>query len=80
MSQTGPSKRPLTPAQRRNRRLGVICLTVFAGMVGAAYASVPLYKAFCQATGFDGAVGRAKAAPSQVVDHTITVRDRKSVV
>ena len=59
---------------RRNARIGVICAMVFAGMVGAAYASVPLYRAFCQLTGFDGTVRRAEAAPSQVLQRTVTVR------
>jgi cytochrome c oxidase assembly protein subunit 11 len=35
---------------------------------------VPLYRAFCQATGFAGAVGRAEAAPDRVLAKTITVR------
>ena len=59
---------------RRNARIGVICAVVFAGMVGAAYASVPLYRAFCQVTGFDGTVRKAEAAPTQVLDRTLTIR------
>ena len=43
-------------------------------MIGAAYASVPLYKAFCQLTGFDGTVRRADAAPDTVLGKTLTVR------
>ncbi|HEX5776153.1 MAG TPA: cytochrome c oxidase assembly protein, partial [Caulobacteraceae bacterium] len=43
-------------------------------MVGAAYASVPLYRAFCQLTGFDGTVRKAEAAPDQVLDRTLTIR------
>jgi len=74
MSQTGPSRRPLTPAQKRNRRLGVICGAIFAGMVGAAYASVPLYKAFCEATGYDGTVRKAVAAPTEVLGKTLNIR------
>ena len=38
------------------------------GMVGLAYASVPLYKLFCQVTGFGGTTQRADAAPSEVRD------------
>jgi len=72
MSQTGPSE--MDPNARRNRKVAIICAASFFGMIGAAYAAVPAYKAFCQATGYDGTVGRAKAAPDKVVDHTITVR------
>ena len=46
----------------RNARLGLICAVAFVSMVGVAYAAVPLYKRFCQLTGFDGATRRAAAA------------------
>ena len=68
------AKRPLTPQQSRNRKLGVICFVTFLGMVGASYAAVPLYKAFCQATGFDGAVRRAEKAPDTVLARKLQVR------
>ena len=54
-----------TDQSRKNRRLALICTGVFAGMVGLAFASVPLYDAFCRITGFDGTVSRAEAAPTQ---------------
>jgi cytochrome c oxidase assembly protein subunit 11 len=59
---------------RRNRNIAVICAVTFFGMIGAAYASIPLYRAFCQATGFDGTVRRATAAPKAVGTQTVTVR------
>jgi cytochrome c oxidase assembly protein subunit 11 len=74
MSPNGPSRRERSPAARRNRRVVVICAAVFFGMIGAAYASIPLYRAFCQATGFDGTVRRAEAAPKAVLDRSVTVR------
>ena len=58
----------------RNARLGLILAVVFAGMVGMAYAAVPLYRAFCQATGFDGTVRRATSAPERAIARTMTVR------
>ncbi|WP_369062536.1 cytochrome c oxidase assembly protein [Caulobacter sp. 73W] len=57
-----------------NRRVALICATVFFGMVGAAYAAVPLYKMFCQVTGFGGTVSKASAAPTKILDQKITVR------
>ena len=74
MSPTDRSKPEPTPQQRRNRKVGLICTAVFCGMVGAAYASVPLYRMFCQVTGFGGAVSRANAAPMAVSDKAVTVR------
>jgi cytochrome c oxidase assembly protein subunit 11 len=42
-------------------------------MVGAAFAAVPFYRAFCQATGFNGAVRRAGVAGA-VSSGTVVVR------
>lgn len=58
----------------RNRRVAVICTSVVMGMVGLAYASVPLYRLFCQATGFNGTTLRATAPSSQVLDQMVRVR------
>jgi cytochrome c oxidase assembly protein subunit 11 len=75
MAPSGPSERPpVSPAARRNRKVALICAGAFFGMVGAAYASIPLYRAFCQVTGYDGTVSRAKAAPTAVSAATVTVR------
>jgi cytochrome c oxidase assembly protein subunit 11 len=58
---------------KRNLQIGVLCAVIGAGMVGAAFASVPLYRAFCQATGYDGTVRRAKVAPGRIVERQVTV-------
>lgn len=67
------SRTPTSPAAR-NARLALICAGVFFGMVGMAFASVPLYRAFCEATGFDGTPQRARVAAAQVIDKSVTVR------
>ena len=60
---------------RGNMRIAVFCAAVFVCMVGAAFAAVPFYRAFCQATGFNGAVKRAApAAAGLVSDKTVIVR------
>ena len=58
----------------RNRRVAVICVVVGAGMLGLAYASVPLYQMFCQVTGFGGTTQRAERPASSVLERTMTVR------
>ncbi|MFZ5671224.1 MAG: cytochrome c oxidase assembly protein [Pseudomonadota bacterium] len=58
----------------RNARVAIVCAAVFAGMVGAAYASVPLYRAFCQLTGFDGTVRKADKAPDRILERKLTIR------
>ena len=59
---------------RRNARIGIYCAIGLFGMVGAANASVPLYRAFCQLTGFDGTVRKAEAAPTRVLDRKLLIR------
>jgi cytochrome c oxidase assembly protein subunit 11 len=61
------------PAIGRNGRIALICGAVFVLMVGLAFAAVPFYRAFCQATGFNGAVRRASFAPGATAQ-TVTVR------
>jgi cytochrome c oxidase assembly protein subunit 11 len=50
----------------RNRRTAAIMGAIVTAMVGLAFASAPLYRAFCEATGFDGTPQRAAAAPGAV--------------
>ncbi|HXQ12613.1 MAG TPA: cytochrome c oxidase assembly protein [Caulobacteraceae bacterium] len=69
MSPTSDSDR----RRRANARVVIACAGVLVVMTGAAFAAVPLYRAFCQATGFAGYVPRAKAAPTQVLAQTVTV-------
>lgn len=66
--------RTVSDRARGNARVAAICAVVFCGMVGAAFASVPLYRTFCAATGFNGAVKRADAGSASVSDQTVTVR------
>ncbi|WEK03082.1 MAG: cytochrome c oxidase assembly protein [Candidatus Devosia phytovorans] len=59
---------------RRNKRVAVLGLGIAMGMVGLAYASVPLYNIFCQVTGFGGTPGKASDNPKGVIDREMTVR------
>jgi len=59
--------------RRRNGATVLILTSVVAGMVGMSFASVPLYRLFCSATGLGGTTQRATAAPTQVADKLITV-------
>jgi cytochrome c oxidase assembly protein subunit 11 len=67
----------MTDAPRRRGNFGVTvaaCVVFVAAMVGASFAAVPLYRIFCQATGYNGTVQRAEKAPDKTVDHYVTVR------
>lgn len=60
--------------QRSNRRLAMVCLGFFAGMVGMAYAAVPLYDLFCKVTGYGGTTQRVAQYSPVILDRDITVR------
>jgi len=68
----------MNPADRKATRRDMIvaasCGVFVAGMIGMAYASVPLYDWFCRTTGFGGRTQVATGAPGQVLGRTITVR------
>ena len=59
---------------RRNGLIAAIGLGIVFGMIGMAYASVPLYRIFCQVTGYGGTTQRAQSAGIEVLDETIKVR------
>jgi cytochrome c oxidase assembly protein subunit 11 len=52
-------------AQNNNRTAAIMSAIVLA-MVGLAFASAPLYRAFCEATGFGGTPLRAEKAPGAI--------------
>ena len=58
----------------RNRRIAVTAFCFAALMVGAAFAAVPLYRVFCQVTGYGGTPQVAESAPATVLQRRMTVR------
>lgn len=64
-----------TPHVQKNiRRTVLSCVAAGIGMIGLAYASVPLYDLFCKATGYDGTPSVRTANDSTVLDREISVR------
>lgn len=61
------------PREKSNLRVAIVAGGVAMGMVGVAYAAVPLYQIFCQVTGFGGTTQRAGASPQTVLDQKITI-------
>ena len=61
----------------RNRRVALYTLVLAAAMLGLGYASVPLYRLFCQATGYNGTPKRISEAEAQAIKadgKTISIR------
>jgi len=57
-----------------NARLAWRLVAVVGGMLGLAYAAVPLYEAFCKATGFGGTPLVAQEGERPVIARTVEVR------
>lgn len=64
----------MTGIAQRNGRTAALAGLLAIAMVALAYASVPLYRLFCQVTGFDGTTQRAAAAPGPVAGKEVWVR------
>ena len=61
----------------RNLRTGLTMLAVAAGMLALGFASVPLYRLFCQVTGFGGTTQRVtetQAASVQATSRMMSIR------
>lgn len=75
MSAGSPQKgRNKQAVAKRNRNVGLAVLGAVIGMIGLAYASVPLYNIFCRVTGFGGTTQVAEKAPDEVIDREIIVK------
>lgn len=67
----------MTQQAKSNARVGLIMAGVAAAMLGLGFASVPLYRLFCQVTGFDGTTQRvteAQAAEFKATGDEMSIR------
>lgn len=64
----------MAPSARRRVATALVLGGVVFGMAGLAFAAVPLYRLFCQVTGFGGTVQVAEAAPAEIGERIVTVR------
>jgi len=60
----------------RNLRTGMLAMLIALAMLALGFAAVPLYRIFCQVTGFGGTTMRSATgvAPGQVIGKLINVR------
>ena len=72
MAANKPDK--IADAGAKHRKVGLACAAMAAGMVGMAYAAVPLYKIFCQTTGYGGTPQVAISPSDTVLEQRITMR------
>jgi cytochrome c oxidase assembly protein subunit 11 len=57
-----------------NRTIGLALASLIVGMVGLSFASVPLYRAFCALTGYDGTPQIGASIAPGATHQLITVR------
>ena len=70
-----PEQRPY-PRRAKGPRQGLVAFSVVivaAGMLGMSFAAIPLYRAFCAATGFAGTTQVRRVAPKEEGKRIITV-------
>lgn len=65
---------PQTPSKKRMALTAAIAIAAVLGMTGMAFAAVPLYRAFCQITGYGGTTQTASGAPTRVLAEQVLVR------
>lgn len=70
---------PNRDPSRANRRVAFAMAGIVAGMAGLAFASVPLYRLFCQVTGYGGTTQRAEQAPVEIGTRVVAVRFNATV-
>jgi cytochrome c oxidase assembly protein subunit 11 len=58
----------------RNRRVAIALLALVSVMAGFTLASGPLYRLFCDVTGYGGTTQRAAAAPAGILGRPIAIR------
>lgn len=64
------------PRRAKSMRQGLVAFSVLAaaiGMLGMSFAAIPLYRAFCSATGFAGTTQVRRVAPKEEGKRIITV-------
>ena len=67
-------KEPAAKSGARNRAVALPVAAAALGMLGMAFAAVPLYRAFCAATGYGGTTQVSKAAPTVEGTRVLSVR------
>ncbi|CAH8355885.1 unnamed protein product [Eruca vesicaria subsp. sativa] len=68
--------------ETKSKKMLYYLTAVVFGMVGLTYAAVPLYRTFCQATGYGGTVQRKETVEEKIARHSEsgTVTEREIVV
>lgn len=59
--------------QQKNRKTMAVLAGLALGMVALSFAAVPLYRIFCQVTGFGGTVQQANASETKAIERPVKI-------
>lgn len=63
-----------TTSPSGNLRVALILLVIVVAMIGVSFAAVPLYRIFCQVTGYGGTTQVATSNPKGTIDRKMITR------
>src|SRR6478736_4679679 len=66
--QTGNAQKP-----PRHGLVALVCCVLVLGMAGLSFAAVPLYRLYCQVTGYQGTTQKAEKASDVMLDRVVKV-------
>ncbi len=69
----------MSMTENKNGRMALTIAGVAVGMVGMAYAAVPLYNLFCKVTGYGGTTQQVDVGSDVVIDREMKVRFNAAV-
>jgi cytochrome c oxidase assembly protein subunit 11 len=64
----------MTNANGKNARVSLLLFGLVAGMIGLSFAAVPLYRLFCQVTGFSGTPQIVEKGSDKIVGRVVKIR------
>jgi cytochrome c oxidase assembly protein subunit 11 len=73
MSETEQDHQHRQPSSRRQGAVAAVCGLLVLSMAGLSFAAVPLYRLYCQVTGYQGTTQKAEKASDVVLDRVVKV-------
>ncbi len=73
MSEIDQHQERTPPASKRHGAVAAVCALLVLSMAGLSFAAVPLYRLYCQVTGYQGTTQKAEKGSDIVLDRVVKV-------
>jgi cytochrome c oxidase assembly protein subunit 11 len=73
MSEIDQHQEHRPPASKRHGAVAAVCVLLVLSMAGLSFAAVPLYRLYCQVTGYQGTTQKAEKGSDIVLDRVVKV-------